>query len=1088
MLLRARDWQDRPQFGRLCDWWRKGTAGVCALVGIGGAGKTAIAERFLRILPGGLAEPDGIPKDETLPPPGGAFVFSFYEVPNPDTFFAQLSAWLAGTSFDESAKVPSYQQTRQDLTRVASTAEKQGEQILLVLDGLEKVQDDGARGGVFGQLLDGRLSDLVLRLAGGYLPGVRAVITTRFAIAELDQAFHAGQAPHYLPIPVEEISEETGIALLRKLKVRGTDEDRRRIVRECGRHAMTVDLAGGYLAEFCDGNPDAPLELGTAEELEDAIAREQDPRRRAVLKQEHRFARIALRYREGLAGRDPAALSLMERVCLFRLGVDAATLASIFTGSGTQRISGWHLCRLKQPQVEQKLQMLARMRLLEPTKRPAVKSARSRPSGQADTKPAIVYSVHPAVRDGFLAGLDESTAQRGHEAARKGLEGALADRPGEEYPSDPAILDLLEEIIHHTLKAGHVKEAWEIHKHRIGGYRNLVWRLGAYERGERICRALADDQSPQSVLSTLRSEGKPTREADYPFESLSDDEQAIFIIEWGVYLSPLGRLDAAADCYQQSNHMAIRRENWGNGSLANQNLAHVWLLAGRLTAGLKAAEEALRLAELADEARERRGSHSCRAHAHALRGETDGALADFDQALHWQHEDEGETDGPLYSLRGIRQALLLGRLGRHEEATRLTERNKELLAEVIGTSFSIPKCNLVLADLAREGCELTEALKLQEQAHEWAIARDAKQLLCWSAVVRARIQIAQAQSKKSKVKKEELLPEAAKTLAEGLHIAGECGYGIFHIDLLAESARLHLLRGDPAAALADLHIALDEGRHPPAESGYPELLAATDEQCGYAWGIVAGRHLRAEALLLQAAQTLGRPDFVPAKFDKLPAKVRDLIEKARKELKQSQKLRKKIKDAKITDTEELQERLDGGVLTEYPLKRPRAKAGIKVKRATPKRTVMSDEGKRFSVALSFPGEHRPFVGKVAKSVAKELGQERVFYDKFYEAELARPDLDTYLQGIYHDESDLIVMFLCADYERKEWCGLEWRAIRDLLKKKHASAIMPFRFDDTHIAGLFSIDGYISVTDRSPEDVAELILQRVQLKDEQGHPK
>ena len=69
MLLRARDWQDRPQFGRLCDWWRKGTAGVATLVGIGGAGKTAIAERFLRVLPGGLPEAEGIPKDPDLPPP-----------------------------------------------------------------------------------------------------------------------------------------------------------------------------------------------------------------------------------------------------------------------------------------------------------------------------------------------------------------------------------------------------------------------------------------------------------------------------------------------------------------------------------------------------------------------------------------------------------------------------------------------------------------------------------------------------------------------------------------------------------------------------------------------------------------------------------------------------------------------------------------------------------------------------------------------------------------------------------------------------------------------------------------------------------
>lgn len=42
-LLRARDWQDRPEFEDLCEWWRAGGAGVCALIGIGGAGKTVIA-------------------------------------------------------------------------------------------------------------------------------------------------------------------------------------------------------------------------------------------------------------------------------------------------------------------------------------------------------------------------------------------------------------------------------------------------------------------------------------------------------------------------------------------------------------------------------------------------------------------------------------------------------------------------------------------------------------------------------------------------------------------------------------------------------------------------------------------------------------------------------------------------------------------------------------------------------------------------------------------------------------------------------------------------------------------------------------
>jgi hypothetical protein len=65
--------------------------------------------------------------------------------------------------------------------------------------------------------------------------------------------------------------------------------------------------------------------------------------------------------------------------------------------------------------------------------------------------------------------------------------------------------------------------------------------------------------------------------------------------------------------------------------------------------------------------------------------------------------------------------------------------------------------------------------------------------------------------------------------------------------------------------------------------------------------------------------------------------------------------------------------------------------------------------------------------------------------------------------------------------------LEWRAIRDLIKKKQASAIMPFRFDETHIPGLFSIDGYIPICDRQPGEVAKLILERLKANDEQSGP-
>ena len=134
--------------------------------------------------------------------------------------------------------------------------------------------------------------------------------------------------------------------------------------------------------------------------------------------------------------------------------------------------------------------------------------------------------------------------------------------------------------------------------------------------------------------------------------------------------------------------------------------------------------------------------------------------------------------------------------------------------------------------------------------------------------------------------------------------------------------------------------------------------------------------------------------------------------------------------------------------------------------------------KRFQVALSFPGEQRAYVAQVANALAERLGREQVFYDEWYTAELARPNLNKYLQDLYHQQAELIVPFLCADYERKEWCGLELRAILDLLKQRQDQAIMPLRFDDSSVDGFLSIDGYIDLRQYTPEQTAAFILQRI----------
>jgi hypothetical protein len=136
----------------------------------------------------------------------------------------------------------------------------------------------------------------------------------------------------------------------------------------------------------------------------------------------------------------------------------------------------------------------------------------------------------------------------------------------------------------------------------------------------------------------------------------------------------------------------------------------------------------------------------------------------------------------------------------------------------------------------------------------------------------------------------------------------------------------------------------------------------------------------------------------------------------------------------------------------------------------------------FKVALSFPGEHRDYVSAVATEVKKRLGAGTVFYDRDFTAQLARPNLDTLLQRIYLNNSELVVVFLCADYEQKEWCGLEWRAIRTIIKNKNDHAIMFMRFDRADVSGTFSVDGYVDLEEYNPMQAARMIVERVRLND------
>ena len=131
----------------------------------------------------------------------------------------------------------------------------------------------------------------------------------------------------------------------------------------------------------------------------------------------------------------------------------------------------------------------------------------------------------------------------------------------------------------------------------------------------------------------------------------------------------------------------------------------------------------------------------------------------------------------------------------------------------------------------------------------------------------------------------------------------------------------------------------------------------------------------------------------------------------------------------------------------------------------------------FKIALSFPGEFRDVVEKVANGLLSIYGENSIFYDNFYKAILARPDLDLFLQDIYYNKSDLIVVFVCKEYNNKEWCGLEWRAIRTHILENKGSKIMFLKIREGNVDGIFKIDGYLDIQKNSPKEIITYIRER-----------
>jgi len=896
----------------VCHWWRTSHTGVCALEGIGGAGKTALVDRFLRTVPGVMSPDPLIPQDGSLPSPEGLFVFSFYDAPNPETFFWELAAWLLEDGsdgaqvsiqqLDEQRRLgarPPYLSIYSRLARVDFA--------LIVLDGLEKVQDDGIRGGAFGAISDAQLKDFFYRAADGYMRNVGILITTRFPLEDLYQllpdAITRKRLSHYRTISVEQLTPEACVDLLKRIGVRGADVDLARIAGDCGYHALTVDLFGGYIARFLDGNAsDAVASLAPGSLVVPETSTQRGDR--YVHVQAARFARVATRYRDALAASQPAALALMQRVCLFRLGATEEVLGRFFTGSANDSVGGPHLAALSPRDLRATLEFLVEIHLLEGT--------------GTDAQGALVYTTHPAVREGFARSIDADTARQTHQAARHGLLATVTHRPGEAYPTEPSALNLLEEVVFHAVEGGQTADAHRIYVDRLGGFAHIGWALADFERGVRICRTLLAE-SADSGATDLQ---------------LSKSERGSLRREWVLYLSGLGQIRQALFQLEHGQLAAGRAIDRAD----HDPLAEIYLLAGRPRPVL---EPRLNV------------SPGLRAHACVLIGEIQSALRHFREALpltNWNPSAALHRNRVGIGLPAIQHSLLLLRQGVYDEVERDARFIRRNVATAVHHELHLykPATDLILAELAVKRGEFDDAERWVRDAQEWALDRGARELLCWSWLVRAKSANARAERGASSA---ELASEALGAAATGLQIALACGFGIYFIDLVLEQAQAFLHSGADDAARHAIQMALyglkpvtgvnassapaNDETTPPAERGIfttqgssrSGILAATHPDCSYAWGIAKARQLSAEVALLRAARSLGADRVSTSRVAPSSPAAAHLAMGSR-QLTEAIQLQAELLDEGRNRTRTLMRALEEGVLTSYPLAPPVARTGV----------------------------------------------------------------------------------------------------------------------------------------------------------------
>lgn len=134
---------------------------------------------------------------------------------------------------------------------------------------------------------------------------------------------------------------------------------------------------------------------------------------------------------------------------------------------------------------------------------------------------------------------------------------------------------------------------------------------------------------------------------------------------------------------------------------------------------------------------------------------------------------------------------------------------------------------------------------------------------------------------------------------------------------------------------------------------------------------------------------------------------------------------------------------------------------------------------KYDIALSFAGEDRSYVSKVA-FLLKERGI-RFFYDEYETDKLWGVNLYDHLSEVYSKRAKYVIMFISKHYAEKVWTNHERKSSQARALVENKEYILPARFDNTEIPGILDTIGYLNLQKLDPAGVVDLVMKKLNIE-------